>query len=94
MIKNISLLALMALLFSGCMGAEKKEEWTTWVYPDKQNNKRSFKGDTFKTLEECRTSALVKMKELGVEESGDYQCGLNCTFHEGMKTEICEKMTK
>lgn len=94
MIKNILLLSITIFILSGCMGKEKKEEWTAWIYPDKQNTKRSLKGNTFKTLEECRKSSLLKMKELDIENSGDYNCGLNCKFHEGMKTEVCEKMAK
>lgn len=94
MIKNILLLCTTIFLFSGCFGEEKQQEWTSWVYPDKNNIKRSLKGKTFKTLEECREASLAKLQELDVEAGGDYNCGLNCNYHEGMKTEICEKMTK
>lgn len=94
MIKNILLLSITIFVLSGCMGKDNNEEWTSWIYPDKQNIKRSLKGNTFKTLKECKEASLLKMKALGIEKSGDYNCGLNCKFHEGMKTEVCEKMTK
>ncbi|AXH15242.1 hypothetical protein CRU99_03915 [Malaciobacter mytili] len=89
-------LALVAtstiFLFSGCFNQNVKEEWTSFIYPDKENTKRSMKSGVYATLNECKEASLNKLKSLGLE--GDYICGLNCTFNEEMKTEVCKKMAK
>ncbi len=79
-------------LFSGCFNQDIKEEWTSFIYPDKKNVKRSMKSGVYPTLKECKEASLNKIKSLGLD--GDYKCGLNCTFNETMKTEVCKKMTK
>ncbi|XOB60929.1 hypothetical protein ACMC56_09960 [Campylobacterota bacterium DY0563] len=89
----ISILSIFVL--GGCFGQSSSEqEWTSLIYPDKNNTKRSKKHGVFKTIEECRKSSLAELKNLNLETVGDYQCGLNCKFHEGMKVDICEKLSK
>ncbi len=92
-IKNILLLIFIIVLFSSC-GNKTKDEWTSWIYPDKNNTKRSMNNGIYDTLKECKTSSLLKLKQLNILKSGTYDCGLDCTFHEGMNTQICSKMIK
>lgn len=93
--KKTSILTIFIIfVFNGCFGGESKEEWTSLIYPDKNNTKRSKKHLLYTTLEECKQGSIKELEKLGLQESGDYQCGLNCKFHEGMKIDICEKLAK
>lgn len=81
--------------FTGCLGGDtSKQEWTSLIYPDKQNTKRSKQHGVYKTIEECRTESLKELDNLGLKAKGTYQCGLNCEYHEGMKLDICERLEK
>jgi len=96
MIKNISLAILTLTIFTGCIfGGDTKEEWTSYIYPDKTNTKRSLISPAkFPTLEICRKVSLGVLKEKDLEANGTYKCGKNCSYHEGMKVDICEEMKK
>lgn len=94
MIKNILLAGITTAFFTGCFfGGETKEEWTSYIYPDKTNTKRSIISPAkFPTLEICRQVSLGVLKEKELDTSGTYKCGKNCTYHNGMKVDICEEM--
>ncbi len=93
--KIIIIATFLALLFSGCIGGgSDKEEWTSLIYPNKENTKRSKKHGVFKTLEKCRKSSLQELEKMNLSTKGSYQCGLNCNYHEGMKLDICERLDK
>ena len=93
--RTILLSAFAGLLLSGCFGGDASDqEWTSLIYPDKNNTKRSKKFAVYKTLEECRKGSLEELKKQNLSTRGDYQCGLNCAYHEGMKVDICEKLSK
>lgn len=93
MFKIALLSTLSLLLLSGCFGSGSKEEkWTSFIYPDKSNQKRSMKFAEFNSLKECKDASINRLKSLGFEQRGYFKCGLNCEYHEGMKTEICERM--
>lgn len=93
--KNLLLISCISILFTGCLGGgNTKQEWTSFIYPDKQNTKRSKKYALYATLEECKKGSIEELTRLELSDRGDYQCGLNCGFHEGMKLDICEQMTK
>lgn len=93
--KTIIFSILAAFLLSGCFGGDASDkQWTSLIYPDKNNSKRSKKHGVYPSLEECKKASLLELKTLGLEGKGDYQCGLNCEFHEGMKLDICEQMSK
>ena len=92
MFKNILLIAL-SIVFTACVGDKEEEKWNSFIYPDKQNNKRSLKSPIiFKSLEECQKESLKQLEILNFSKVGTYKCGLNCGYHEGMKLEVCEKM--
>lgn len=92
--RTIILTSLALFLFTGCFGDRDPEQWTSIVYPDKENTKRSKKFGIYPTLEECRKASLSELSNLKLEDKGTYQCGLNCSYHEGMKLDICEKTMK
>lgn len=95
MIKTLIFSAFIAMTFSACFGGGSGEEqWTSLIYPDKNNTKRSKKYAVYPTLEECKAGSIKELENLGLKDKGDYQCGLNCEFHEGMKVDICEKLSK
>lgn len=93
--KTIFWASLASLLFTGCIGGESaKEEWTGFIYPDKTNTKRSKAFGKYETLEQCQKASKNELEKLNLTTRGYYECGLNCEYHEGMKVEICEKMSK
>ncbi len=93
--KTIVLISFITIIFSGCLGGDSsKQEWTSLIYPDKENTKRSKENGVYKTLEECKKASLMELKRLNLENRGTYKCGLNCKYHEGMKLDICEKLSK
>lgn len=93
--KTIIFVSFAAFLLSGCFGGGNQEQkWTSKIFPDKENTKRHKKFGIYNSLEECRKASLDELKTLGLSNRGDYQCGLNCEFHEGMKLDICEKLDK
>ena len=91
--KTIIFTILTAFLLSGC-GEPADQEWTSLIYPDKNNNKRNKKNGTYNTLEECKKASILELNKLGFKDRGNYKCGLNCNYHEGMKLDICEQMSK
>lgn len=93
--KTIIFTAIITILFTGCLGSgSSKEEWTSLIYPDKNNSKRSKTNGKYQTLQECKEASLIELKNLNLESRGTYQCGLNCKYHEGMKLDICERLSK
>lgn len=92
--KTIIISGLSIFLFTGCFGEAEPEQWTSLIYPDKENTKRSKKHGIYPSLEECKKASKIELSNLDLETKGTYQCGLNCNYHEGMKVDICEKTSK
>lgn len=93
MLKNILLLAFVALFLSGCFGEKKEEKWTVFIYPDKNDSKKYVKSPvTFSTLDECKKVAVLEIEKQNLKDIAFFKCGLNCNVHEGMQTEICQEM--
>lgn len=95
MVKSILLALSLGLVFNGCLGSSDKEDekWHSFIYPDKQNTKRNLKSPmTFSSLKQCKEESVKQLETMGISKTGTFKCGLNCSFHDGMKLEICEKM--
>lgn len=93
MFKNLLLSSCVIFLFSGCFGAKKEEKWTAFIYPNKDDTKNKIKSPmTFNSLEECKKVSEIEIKNQNLENIAIFKCGLNCTYNEGMKLEICEQM--
>lgn len=91
------LFATVALIFifTGCSTSKSSsgiEVWTAFIFPDKSNNKRSMQYGEFSTLEACQEGAVAKLAEINAVQTGFSECGLNCSFHEGMKATVCERV--
>ncbi|RXJ97328.1 hypothetical protein CRV00_00375 [Malaciobacter molluscorum] len=94
MLKNIILIIFLSILLIGCQSKQKDEKWTSWIYPDKLQTKRVIKNGIYNSLKECKSASIEKIKKLNVEKYADFKCGLNCTFNENLKTEVCQKMIR
>jgi hypothetical protein len=93
MYKNLIFIGCIAILLNGCFGEKKEEKWSAFIYPDKTDSKKNIKSPmTFNTLEECKKVSLLEIKNQNLEGIASFKCGLNCSYHEGMKLQICEKM--
>lgn len=78
----------VAFATSGCL----KEEWEGFVYPNKNDLANHISIGAYKSLEECRASALNALLKISSVSAGDYECGLNCGQRSGMgNLKICEK---
>ncbi|MBC2768581.1 hypothetical protein [Pusillimonas minor] len=92
------LLPLVFLLISGCFDSE---QWTGFVYPDRNNipfagEVQNFTIGKFPDLQSCRAGANETMRSMGVRgRLADYECGLNCREKEGFGgLLICEETSR
>lgn len=86
-------LIIFASLFCSCSKNQKEENWTSYIYPDKNHKKRSLKLEKeYKSIEECKDSSKKYLMENQLKSNGFFKCGLNCKYNENMKIEICERM--
>lgn len=74
--RTLALLGV-ALLAGGAIGRATGDRWMGFVYPDTPSLIRHIAIGEFRTLEECRGSAIAVANGLG-ERHIDYECGLNC----------------
>ena len=72
--KNIVVLAAISLLIFSCA---KHDEWITIVYQSKQKL-FEYKAGLSTTLKECKEEGVKSLKGLGIEDTGTFECGLNC----------------
>lgn len=82
---------VFAILFSAC-SESNDSTWTPFIYPDKNNMKRSMQLAPLKTLQECKQTSILKIDSLNLQKVATSKCGLNCNYHSGMKQLICEEM--
>jgi len=71
-------LVTLFLLIGGPAHSWWFDEWTGFVYPDRNNLTQHIEIGTFKKLEECRNVAILTMQNNGWATKGDFECGLNC----------------
>lgn len=84
-----------SLLISAC----DRAEWQGWVYPNRNDLTDSIQIGTFKSLEQCGTSAkavIIRFEERRDEDGepirGDYECGFKCKPDGGLGgLNVCEK---
>lgn len=86
--RSITAIVIAALAMSGCF----KDEWSGFVYPNKNDLTEHINIGTYKSLEECRASAVSALNKISPISVGDYECGLNCESRSGMgDVKVCEK---
>lgn len=84
----ITAVVAYALAISGCF----KEEWEGFVYPNKNDLAEHINIGAYKSLEECRVSAVNALNKISSVSAGDYECGLNCESKSGTGgIKVCEK---
>ena len=84
----ISIVIVLSLAVSGCF----KEEWEGFVYPNKNNLSEHINIGSYKSLKECRVSAINALNKISSVSAGDYECGLNCESKSSMGgIKVCEK---
>ena len=92
MFKNMLFICFI-LIINGCYDQNEQEKWTAFIYPNKEDTKKNIKSPiTFNSLEECKNVSILEIRNQNLENIAFFKCGLNCTYHEGMKLEVCEKM--
>ena len=69
--KILVLMVLILGVITGC----SKEEWSGFVYPNKNNLLDHRNIGTYSSLEQCRDAALSLMSSSNWH-NGDYECGL------------------
>lgn len=86
--RSIAVAVIAALTMSGCF----KEEWEGFVYPNKNNLAEHINVGKYRSLEECRASAVSVLNKISSITAGDYECGLNCDSKSSMSgIKVCVK---
>lgn len=87
----ITIIIVLSFMVSGCL----KEEWEGFVYPNKNNLSEHISIGSYKSLEECRISAINVLNKISSVSAGDYECGLNCKSKSDMGgLKICEETSR
>ena len=83
------------------IGCSQKNNWTAFVYPDRENipyadNAHRFIEGTYRTFEECEAAAIGKTRANYDETSviGDFECGYKCEYKEGFGGVFMYKETR
>ncbi len=69
---------LLVVVCVGGLVACGQQTWTGTIYPDRTDLTRSAALGTFDSLDSCRAACQSALANRGAEDSGDYECGLNC----------------
>jgi hypothetical protein len=78
----------LSLLVAGC----DDTPWKGWAYPNRSDLTDDIALGAFKSLEECRASALEVVRRTEGGGAGDYECGYRCKKEDGVGgMNICEK---
>ena len=75
---RVCTLVTLFLLIGGPAHSWWFDEWTGFVYPDRNNLTQHIEIGTFRKLEECRNAAILTMRNNGWATKGDFEFGLNC----------------
>jgi hypothetical protein len=75
MIKNTLLLTATAILLGGCFTDPGPEVWSSWVYPDKANTKRSMEIGQFPSLEDSNGVIDLELPITGDVDSPKFHIG-------------------
>ena len=67
-------------------------EWEGFVYPDRDDLTIHRNIGIFASLKSCRVAARDILSIISSSELGDYECGLNCEYRNGLEgIKVCEK---
>jgi hypothetical protein len=86
-------LLVLVIIGTGCVD-ESKKVWKGTVYPGGVGvPNMKFELGNYKTLEQCRVTAKLKLKAMRIESSGEYQCRKNCKVDK-YGVEECEETVR
>lgn len=72
----------------------QEERWEGFVYPNKLNLTINQSIGEFESLKSCRSASQQMLYQLNAQNSGDYECGLNCEYSSTYGINICEETQK
>jgi len=82
----VPLLLYVSIMVTGC-----SDSWQSKVYLNKQNKTNYRIIGEFSSLEECRDASLDYLRGIKALDTGDYECGRNCTYDPELDEYICGK---
>lgn len=69
----------------------QEERWEGFVYPNRNNLSIHQNIGEFESLESCRVASKNMLYQLNAQNSGDYECGLNCEFNLDYGLNVCKE---
>ena len=89
---NRAILGSIGCIFLALFGCSSDDDWSGFVYPDKENLFNHLELGKFETLDQCRAAAWDLIDRSGWPTVADYECGLNCKPIEGYDVlKVCEE---
>lgn len=89
--KTYFLIIIFSFLFTACSTQNKKDSWSSFIFPDKNNTKRSIiLKEKFINQNTCKNSSKQYIKQSKFINA-KYICSLNCSFNKNLNMQICEK---
>ena len=90
-----TLIVITVLLFAAYSCDSTDDSWLTTIYPNKENLAEYQNLGPYLSIDTCRQAAAHNLQINGWEETGTYECGLNCTLDVyAEKMFICEDTTQ
>jgi hypothetical protein len=83
----VPMLLYLSIILTGC-----SDRWQSKVYLNKQNLTNYRIIGEFSSIEECRDASLNYLRGIKALDTGDYECGKNCTYNSALDEYICEKL--
>ena len=82
----VPMLLYLSIILTGCT-----DRWQSKVYLNKQNLTNYRIIGEFSSLEECRDASLNYLRGIKALDTGDYECGKNCSYNSELDEYNCGK---
>ena len=82
----VPMLLYLSIILTGC-----SDRWQSKVYLNKQNLTNYRIIGEFSSLEECRDASLNYLRGIKSLNTGDYECGKNCSYNSELDEYNCGK---
>lgn len=89
MAASCCLRAITILAVMGLAGCGQNDDWTGFVYPDRNALTVSTEIGKFRTFDQCRAASLRTLKVFGRSEGGAFECGRSCSLSTTTGMSIC-----
>jgi hypothetical protein len=71
------------------------ERWDAYVYPNANDLTVFDYQGRYESLDACRSASINRLRVMGKQLQGDYECGLNCQPSDySNKLNVCEETRK